>query len=865
MQVCRKRECEEDLIKIDDDNEKAFVRKREKSTNIKFLDEGDEIDERTFYTKVRIDEEEYEIGDYGMTIGSDTGPNLIVQIISIYKERNKKCAHVRFFVGGPETILGEIADPKELFALKHCETIPLYFLLRKVQVEYHAIPKNWNLLGGDPDSIPTPTTNRAGESGIYWYRHLYIYEKGRFEKMPHSLMDYDDTGRSCTTCQYHEDEMNKWDPQVNYNGESFKLENTEYEIGDAVMLQPGTFGLPNSQKRLTVTKVSKDRKEYPEHYRKAKKRNAKGHTRDLVDPFDIGIITKIIDNGSSTVSLKVRILYRPENTKEDWKTFVSKQEVFQLFWSEEFMTIDATRIEGKAFVLPEHKIVEEQPFLWWQKGNYRFFYSSMYEPHSNEFCDLPNEATEYEPASEILDFNEVEPLDTMDVFAGCGGLSIGLEQSGVAKVKWGIEWDSSAAQAFQLNHPEASVINRDVNKVLQEVIESEKSDIQPGGVPRKGEVELLCGGPPCQGFSVLNSFTDRDAARFKNSLISAYLSYCDYYRPKYFILENVRQFANFNKGQVLRLCMGALVRMGYQCQFGVLQAGNYGVPQDRKRAILLAAAPNVKMPNFPAPTHSFNYNSLTISFDGKTFDVNTENWKTPSAPYRFTNVRDGISDLPLVAGDKLMSYRTDCRGTYQKLCRWNEKTGKFKHDVEDHVEKKPSLIVQERLKYIPKHFGSEWTDLPNISVTLPNGVVTQKLKYQYRTPNGHPAVCHCLTGINKRCYEEDRQENTLIPWALSHTGGRHNEWAGLYSRVHYDSYFSTVIRSVHPDGKQGRCLHPDQPRLVSIRECARAQGFHDNVQFAGSLVDRYSQIGNAVPPPLGRALGIAILSAMDSK
>ena len=185
LQVCRKRECEEDLIKIDDDNEKAFVRKREKSTNIKFLDDGDTIDERTFYTQVKIDEEEYEIGDYGMTIGSDTGPNLIVQIISIYKERNKKCAHVRFFVGGPETILGEIADPKELFALKHCETIPLYFLLRKVQVEYHAIPKNWNLLGGDPDSIPTPTTNRAGESGIYWYRHLYIYEKGRFEKIPH--------------------------------------------------------------------------------------------------------------------------------------------------------------------------------------------------------------------------------------------------------------------------------------------------------------------------------------------------------------------------------------------------------------------------------------------------------------------------------------------------------------------------------------------------------------------------------------------------------------------------------------------------------------------------------------------------------
>ena len=120
------------------------------------------------------------------------------------------------------------------------------------------------------------------------------------------------------------------------------------------------------------------------------------------------------------------------------------------------------------------------------------------------------------------------------------------------------------------------ILREDINTVLKEVLSGKSTK-----VPKKGEVELLCGGPPCQGFSLLNVFTKNDASKFKNSLISSFLSVCDYYRPKYFILENVKNFAAFKQGQVLRLCMRALVLMGYQCQFGVLQAGNFGVPQNR--------------------------------------------------------------------------------------------------------------------------------------------------------------------------------------------------------------------------------------------------------------------------------------------
>ena len=90
-------------------------------------------------------------------------------------------------------------------------------------------------------------------------------------------------------------------------------------------------------------------------------------------------------------------------------------------------------------------------------------------------------------------------------------------------------------------------------------------------LPQKGEVDLLVGGPPCQGFSALNRWNKGIYSKFKNSLIVSYLAYCDYYRPRFFILENVRNFVSFHNSMILRTTLRCLIRMGYQCTFGILQ------------------------------------------------------------------------------------------------------------------------------------------------------------------------------------------------------------------------------------------------------------------------------------------------------
>ena len=100
--------------------------------------------------------------------------------------------------------------------------------------------------------------------------------------------------------------------------------------------------------------------------------------------------------------------------------------------------------------------------------------------------------------------------------------------------------------------------------------------------------------------------------------------------------------------------------------------------------------------------------------------------------------------------------------------------------------------------------------------------------------------------------------NTIPKYNTLYIIDRHNNWTGVYGRVPWDGIFKTTITDPEPLGKQGQVLHPEQNRLLSVREFARSQGFNDDFMFAGPVRDKHREIGNAVPPPLGRALGLEI-------
>ena len=165
---------------------------------------------------------------------------------------------------------------------------------------------------------------------------------------------------------------------------------------------------------------------------------------------------------------------------------------------------------------------------------------------------------------------------------------------------------------------------------------------------------------------------------------------------------------------------------------------------------------------------------------------------------------------------------------------------------------------------IPITTGSDWRDLPNLEVAIPDGSgMTKKLQYMYNSKTrDYTGVCSCQADHKSKCDPFFNQKNTLIPWCLPHTADRNNNFAGLYGRIDWEGFFSTTVTNPDPNAKQGRVLHPDQHRVVSVRECARSQGFKDDFQFYGILLERYRQIGNAVPPPMARALGHEIRKAL---
>jgi len=322
---------------------------------------------------------------------------------------------------------------------------------------------------------------------------------------------------------------------------------------------------------------------------------------------------------------------------------------------------------------------------------------------------------------------------------------------------------------------------------------------------------------------------------------------------------------------VLKSCMLALVKMGYQCTFGILQAGQHGVAQTRRRAILLAAAPGEVLPRYPEPENVFSRvgTQLSVEIDGKRFNPQTR-W-TSHAPRNTVTVKDIMSDLPEIHQNvngevkEVMKYGKPPQSHFQRIIR----RGSTK--LKDHCTKKLTPLIVKRFELIPREPGSDWRDLPNEALVLSDGTMTKKLVYSHEdhkqgnSRNGNKrGVCRCADG-KSACDPRDKQQNTLIPWCLPHTSNRHNHWAGLYGRVDWDGFFSTTVTNPEPMGKQGRVLHPEQNRVVSIRECARSQGFPDTYMFFGNVLEKHRQIGNAVPPPLGKAIGHSILTAVASQ
>lgn len=175
------------------------------------------------------------------------------------------------------------------------------------------------------------------------------------------------------------------------------------------------------------------------------------------------------------------------------------------------------------------------------------------------------------------------PLRAIDLFSGCGGLSLGLKEAGFA-VTAAVEIDRKAQETYRLNHPKVHLYAQDIR------------EIDPAEVLRKaglapGELDLLAGCPPCQGFSRLRTKNKRTSVQDeRNDLVADFLRFIKVMKPKAVMLENVPALAKDARFLRMRRELHAL---GYETVVNVLDAADYAVPQRRKRLIMLASTVHI--------------------------------------------------------------------------------------------------------------------------------------------------------------------------------------------------------------------------------------------------------------------------------
>ncbi|CAK1554785.1 unnamed protein product [Leptosia nina] len=821
--------------------------------------------EKIFYESVTVNGAFLKIGDYVTVEPANRRlPPLVTRIVSLWKYNRlylKGFFHAQVFMRSRDTVLGNTGDQWEVFLTDRCcHNVPLSSVIHKVNVIKVIYPDEWSSLGGLQELINEDEDMDEYES--YYCSKYYDRFTCRFIDLPSDPICLDSQRKHsfCPSCERKTLKELQEIPVLSTRGsKSVIWRNHSYEKGSAVFLKPGIFKFKNNynlcREKLEVQLEKVNETEYPEYYRKNSK-NIRGSNFGTAEPFCVGYIEDVNISlplttypGPKQIFLKVRILYRPENTN---CRFPHREDLNLVYWSDHFLVVPFSAVTGPCTLAYAVNIPDDN---WLEADPSRMYFSRAYDPATGKFQNVPREACHIGPQIESPHW-ERRPLRTLDLFAGCGGLSLGMHQSGVADCTWAIEKEDAEANAYLLNNPHCMVFQEDCNVLLDCLLKGNFYSSLETRLPKKGEVELICGGPPCQGFSGMNRFNTGKVSTFNNSLIATFLSYCEYYRPAYIVMENVETMASFKNGIVLKLTLKALLKIGYQCTFGVLQAGNFGVPQTRRRLIIYGAAPGFKLPLYPEPTNTFNKRAcnLSVAIDRKIFRTNAWNY---SAPRRTCTIRDAIDDLPAIHNGSnkiLMNYDLAPQSPFQRLFRSG-----MNDEVTNHICKRMSPLVQARISLVPLSPGSDWRDLPNKVVRLSDFSETKVLKYCYddikngRASNGNlRGVCRCATGAT--C-DHERQENTLIPWCLPHTANRQG-------RLSWEGYFSTTVTDPEPMGMQGRVLHPEQNRVVSVRECARSQGFPDSYRFWGTIAEKHRQIGNAVPPPLAAALGRELKKAL---
>lgn len=345
----------------------------------------------------------------------------------------------------------------------------------------------------------------------------------------------------------------------------------------------------------------------------------------------------------------------------------------------------------------------------------------------------------------------------LDLFSGAGGFSFGLEQNKNFICCVATDFNKSALATYSKNMPHAKCICGDITDInIKNLIVNES---------KKSKVNMIVGGPPCQGFSLKGKKLGLNDPR--NFLFKEYLSIVEILQPEVFVIENVKSLLSTANGYFKNQIIKEVKNLGYNVSCDVLLASDFGVPQNRQRTIFICC--KQKLINLPKPT--------------------TKTKRT---------VRDAISDLAYLEsgeGKDASEYIYPAQSSYQRLMRKNS-TILYNHKASKHKD-----VAIQKLKLIPPECGKEYLPDDMKGKQVFNST-WGRLKWDEPSPTIDTRFDACSNGTNN---------------------------------------------------------HPFLNRAITPREAARLQSFSDDFIFVGSKVQIRTQIGNAVPPLMAKAIADKIL------
>jgi DNA (cytosine-5)-methyltransferase 1 len=372
----------------------------------------------------------------------------------------------------------------------------------------------------------------------------------------------------------------------------------------------------------------------------------------------------------------------------------------------------------------------------------------------------------------------------IDLFSGVGGLSLGFEQAGFDVVA-AVEYDSIHAAAHAFNFPRCATLARSV-------VGLRGAEIRRAAGIGKRPVDVVFGGAPCQGFSLIGQRILDDP---RNALVREFVRIVHELDANYFVFENVKGLTLGPQRRFLEELIASFSGIGYEVRtpWRVLNASSYGVPQDRERLILLGARKGVPLPEYPEPT-------TRQAGDGKGFA------HLPPGP----TCRDALADLPdAECFDALHLDDTT------PVAAWG----------------KPSAYAAEMRCASPRAWHRGYRRRWDKSLLTASARTDHSDISRRRFAETEPGKVEPISRFFK--LPPEGVANTLRAGSDSARG---------------------AFTSPRP-------IHYQYPRCITVREMARLHGFPDWFRFHVTKWHGARQIGNAVPPPLARAVATSVMAA----